>query len=67
MIEKRVEIIEKDGVNHERTSFIEVLEDGTEIVRGMADVPVQNEPVDYELTQNDRIEAGIDYLMATRD
>lgn len=65
MIDKRVEIIEKDGVNYERTSYIEVNEDGTEVVRGVVETPVQTEPVEPEPTSDpimeklDSIEAKI--------
>ena len=59
MIEKKVEIIEKNGINYEKATIIEVKEDGTEVVRGVVETPVQAEPVTPEPTQFDRIESAV--------
>lgn len=58
MIEKRVEIIEKHGVNYEKTTIVEVKEDGTEVIRGTVEVIV-SDPSEPQPTQLDRIESMV--------
>lgn len=71
MIKENTEIIKKDDVDYNKITIIEVKEDGTEIIRGVVETPVQTEPVEPPLSDEQQTmydtAINVEYLVCLAD